>query len=79
MLTLQIISIMDMLWKADGLDLRMIPYGCLATGSQSGMIEVGQEIFFSQFLFLKNYLVALLRPSPRFEKEVTIVTLCVLM
>nr|CAB3264879.1 phosphatidylinositol 4,5-bisphosphate 3-kinase catalytic subunit beta isoform-like [Phallusia mammillata] len=43
MLTLQIISIMDMLWKADGLDLRMIPYGCLATGGISGMIEVVTE------------------------------------
>ena len=40
MLTLQIISIMDSLWKSEGLDLRMIPYGCLATGEESGMIEV---------------------------------------
>nr|XP_002122027.2 phosphatidylinositol 4,5-bisphosphate 3-kinase catalytic subunit beta isoform-like isoform X1 [Ciona intestinalis] len=40
MLTLQTISIMDMLWKAEGLDLRMIPYGCLATGKGTGMIEV---------------------------------------
>ncbi|XP_076805492.1 phosphatidylinositol 4,5-bisphosphate 3-kinase catalytic subunit beta isoform-like isoform X1 [Clavelina lepadiformis] len=40
MLTLQIIKIMDSLWKSEGLDLKMIPYGCLATGAASGMIEV---------------------------------------
>jgi len=40
MLTLQIISIMDTLWKEEGLDLRMIPYGCLATGHESGLIRV---------------------------------------
>ena len=40
MLTLQIIAIMDSLWKSEGLDLRMLPYGCLATGEQCGMIEV---------------------------------------
>jgi len=40
MLTLQTIGIMDMLWKSEGLDLRMIPYGCLATGDHQGMIEV---------------------------------------
>uniref|UniRef100_H2YGB2 Uncharacterized protein n=1 Tax=Ciona savignyi TaxID=51511 RepID=H2YGB2_CIOSA len=40
MLTLQTISIMDVLWKSEGLDLRMIPYGCLATGEGTGMIEV---------------------------------------
>ena len=46
MLTLQIISIMDTLWKEEGLDLRMIPYGCLATGYESGLIRVscGREI-----------------------------------
>merc|ERR1739838_225507 len=40
MLTLQIISIMDHLWKSEGLDLKMTPYRCLATGSNSGLIEV---------------------------------------
>lgn len=40
MLTLQIISIMDQLWKDEGLDLKMLPYSCLATSSDSGLIEV---------------------------------------
>ena len=40
MLTLQIIGIMDSMWRAEGLDMRMIPYGCLSTGDQVGLIEV---------------------------------------
>lgn len=40
MLTLQMVRIMDRLWKEEGLDLRMIPYHCLATGDKVGLIEV---------------------------------------
>ncbi|MBN3326200.1 PK3CD kinase, partial [Atractosteus spatula] len=40
MLTLQMIQLMDVLWKEEGLDLRMIPYGCLSTGNKTGLIEV---------------------------------------
>merc|ERR1719511_405377 len=40
MLTLQVIAIMDSIWNREGMDLRMLPYACLATGSQVGMIEV---------------------------------------
>ncbi|XP_030073072.1 phosphatidylinositol 4,5-bisphosphate 3-kinase catalytic subunit beta isoform isoform X2 [Microcaecilia unicolor] len=40
MLTLQLLRLMDMLWKESGLDLRIVPYGCLATGDRSGLIEV---------------------------------------
>ena len=40
MLTLQVIRIMDQIWQEEGLDLRMIPYHCLATGKDVGMIEV---------------------------------------
>ncbi len=28
------------LWEEDGLDLALIPYGCIATGPDSGFIEV---------------------------------------
>ena len=28
------------LWENEGLDLRLIPYGCMATGMNSGFIEV---------------------------------------
>ncbi|XP_012891283.1 PREDICTED: phosphatidylinositol 4,5-bisphosphate 3-kinase catalytic subunit delta isoform-like isoform X1 [Dipodomys ordii] len=40
MLTLQMIQLMDILWKKEGLDLRMTPYGCLPTGDRTGLIEV---------------------------------------
>ncbi|KAM3874811.1 phosphatidylinositol 4,5-bisphosphate 3-kinase catalytic subunit beta isoform [Diretmus argenteus] len=40
MLTLQILRLMDMLWKEANLDLRIVPYGCLATGDRAGLIEV---------------------------------------
>ncbi|XP_067096273.1 phosphatidylinositol 4,5-bisphosphate 3-kinase catalytic subunit delta isoform isoform X2 [Osmerus mordax] len=40
MLTLQMIQVMEILWKKEGLDLRMIPYGCLSTGNKTGLIEV---------------------------------------
>ncbi|XP_006873151.1 PREDICTED: phosphatidylinositol 4,5-bisphosphate 3-kinase catalytic subunit delta isoform isoform X1 [Chrysochloris asiatica] len=40
MLTLQMIQLMDILWKQEGLDLRMTPYGCLSTGDHTGLIEV---------------------------------------
>ncbi|XP_018496973.1 phosphatidylinositol 4,5-bisphosphate 3-kinase catalytic subunit alpha isoform [Galendromus occidentalis] len=40
MLTLQVIRIMDSIWKREGLDLRMMPYACLSTGENVGMIEV---------------------------------------
>jgi len=41
MLTLQVIKIIDHIWRDhEGLDLRMTPYSCLATGNQVGIIEV---------------------------------------
>eukprot|EP00727_Mastigamoeba_balamuthi_P006638 m51a1_g2595 putative phosphatidylinositol 3- (1445) ;mRNA; r:440263-446902 len=39
-LTLQIIRIMDMLWKKEDMDMRLQLYRCLATGDSIGMIEV---------------------------------------
>ncbi|XP_076066613.1 phosphatidylinositol 4,5-bisphosphate 3-kinase catalytic subunit alpha isoform-like [Oratosquilla oratoria] len=40
MLTLQVFSIMAHLWGEEGLDLRMLPYCCMATGPKVGVIEV---------------------------------------
>ncbi|KAK7077599.1 Phosphatidylinositol 4,5-bisphosphate 3-kinase catalytic subunit alpha isoform, partial [Halocaridina rubra] len=40
MLTLQVIGIMEHLWNLEELDLRMMPYCCLATGKHMGVIEV---------------------------------------
>ncbi|GAM22583.1 hypothetical protein SAMD00019534_057580 [Acytostelium subglobosum LB1] len=39
-LTLQVIRIMDKIWRSAGLDLRLQPYKCVATGNGIGMIEV---------------------------------------
>lgn len=40
MLTLQIIRIVDAIWRSEGLDMCMLAYTCLATGKNVGMIEV---------------------------------------
>jgi len=45
LLTLQLLRVMDRLWLADGLDMCLKPYGCIATGVNDvgegvGMIEV---------------------------------------
>ena len=31
---------MDLIWRRQNLDLKMLPYNCLATGDQVGLIEV---------------------------------------
>lgn len=40
MLTLQVIKVMDKIWKDEGLDLRLNAYGCIATDFRVGLIEV---------------------------------------
>lgn len=40
MLTLQIVRIMDKLWLQEGLDLKMVTFGCVPTGDKRGMIEM---------------------------------------
>eukprot|EP01094_Clydonella_sp_ATCC50884_P017221 TRINITY_DN2958_c0_g2_i1.p1 TRINITY_DN2958_c0_g2~~TRINITY_DN2958_c0_g2_i1.p1 ORF type:complete len:1042 (-),score=355.45 TRINITY_DN2958_c0_g2_i1:555-3641(-) len=39
LLTLQMLGIMDKLWKKEGLDLSLTPYRCIANGDEIGMIE----------------------------------------
>eukprot|EP01087_Luapelamoeba_hula_P015284 TRINITY_DN4549_c1_g1_i3.p1 TRINITY_DN4549_c1_g1~~TRINITY_DN4549_c1_g1_i3.p1 ORF type:complete len:1541 (-),score=187.61 TRINITY_DN4549_c1_g1_i3:661-5283(-) len=38
--TLQMMGLMDKIWKREGLDLHMSIYGCTATGADMGFIEV---------------------------------------
>eukprot|EP00817_Percolomonadidae_sp_ATCC50343_P002456 CAMPEP_0117424086 /NCGR_PEP_ID=MMETSP0758-20121206/4576_1 /TAXON_ID=63605 /ORGANISM="Percolomonas cosmopolitus, Strain AE-1 (ATCC 50343)" /LENGTH=815 /DNA_ID=CAMNT_0005207655 /DNA_START=649 /DNA_END=3096 /DNA_ORIENTATION=- len=40
LLTLQMLKIMDSIWKNEGLDLHIQPYGCVCTGDMKGMIEI---------------------------------------
>jgi phosphatidylinositol-4,5-bisphosphate 3-kinase catalytic subunit alpha/beta/delta len=39
-LTLQMIALMDDLWKREGIDLKLKPYACMAIGDDNGLIEV---------------------------------------
>ncbi|XP_070562240.1 phosphatidylinositol 4-phosphate 3-kinase C2 domain-containing subunit beta-like isoform X2 [Ptychodera flava] len=40
MLTLQMIRLMDKLWLKEGMDLKMITFRCMATGQNSGLVEL---------------------------------------
>lgn len=42
-LTLQIIRIMNKLWLKEGLDLKMVTFGCIPTGTKRGIIEMVQK------------------------------------
>lgn len=42
-LVLQILRVMDDLWREAGLELCLIPYSCISTGDEIGMIEVVTE------------------------------------
>ena len=44
MLTLQVIAIMDSIWNREGMDLKMMSYNCLATGSMVLINPVKQAI-----------------------------------
>ena len=39
-LTLQVLRVIDKLWKEQGMDLGMSPYGCVSTGDELGMLEI---------------------------------------
>ncbi|XP_055854096.1 phosphatidylinositol 4-phosphate 3-kinase C2 domain-containing subunit beta isoform X2 [Episyrphus balteatus] len=40
MLTIQLVRVMNKLWLADGLDLKMVTFDCVPTGYKKGMIEL---------------------------------------
>uniref|UniRef100_H3C5K7 Si:rp71-17i16.5 n=1 Tax=Tetraodon nigroviridis TaxID=99883 RepID=H3C5K7_TETNG len=40
MLVIQTLVVMDSIWQEKSLDLNLVPYGCIATGHNVGMIEV---------------------------------------
>ncbi|RNA11603.1 phosphatidylinositol 4-5-bisphosphate 3-kinase catalytic subunit alpha isoform, partial [Brachionus plicatilis] len=40
MLTIQALRLMDILWKNEGLDLKMLIYDCFSTGYKTGFIQV---------------------------------------
>ncbi|ELP85883.1 phosphatidylinositol 3-kinase, putative [Entamoeba invadens IP1] len=42
-LTLQMLRLMNNIWKSAGLDLRMLPYQCMATGNEMGMLELVED------------------------------------
>ena len=42
-LAMQLVGIMNKIWLKEGLDLKMITYRCMATGSGMGMIEIVTE------------------------------------
>lgn len=39
-LTLQVLRVIDLLWKTEDMELEMSCYGCIATGYETGLIEV---------------------------------------
>jgi len=43
MLTIQMLKLMDKLWKDAGYDFRLIPYRCVSTNHNEGLIEVVQN------------------------------------
>ncbi|TRY90625.1 hypothetical protein DNTS_003694 [Danionella cerebrum] len=40
MLIIQTLIVMDSIWQEKGLDLNLVPYGCISTGYNIGMIEI---------------------------------------
>ncbi|XP_043934659.1 phosphatidylinositol 4,5-bisphosphate 3-kinase catalytic subunit gamma isoform-like isoform X2 [Protopterus annectens] len=43
MLIIQTLDIMDSIWQENSLDLNLVPYGCISTGNNIGMIEIVRD------------------------------------
>ncbi|XP_034074370.1 phosphatidylinositol 4,5-bisphosphate 3-kinase catalytic subunit gamma isoform [Gymnodraco acuticeps] len=43
MLVLQTLVVMDSIWQEKSLDLNLVPYGCISTGNNIGMIEIVRD------------------------------------
>ncbi|KAM8829410.1 phosphatidylinositol 4,5-bisphosphate 3-kinase catalytic subunit gamma isoform [Synchiropus picturatus] len=43
MLVIQMLVLMDSIWQENSLDLNLIPYGCISTGYNIGMIEIVRD------------------------------------
>ena len=39
-MTLQIVRVLEQIWLAEGMNLRLTPYGCISTGDELGMLEI---------------------------------------
>ncbi|XP_076840304.1 phosphatidylinositol 4,5-bisphosphate 3-kinase catalytic subunit gamma isoform [Brachyhypopomus gauderio] len=43
MLIIQMLMLMDSIWQENSLDLNLVPYGCISTGYQIGLIEIVRD------------------------------------